>query len=95
MSRPPRRRGRRGAPPPPGASSAPAPASSEQRSSGYGRAALIFALLLGTLVERAALSLPDDARNIFHFIVVLGIALLVARVYRAFARRAIERRRSR
>ena len=101
--RPSRRRNRRGAPPPArDASTAGTTAPAEptrrplpQQQSGFGRAALILALLLGTLAERAALSLPDDARAIFHFVVLLGIALLVARAYRGFVRRTIGRSRER
>lgn len=103
--RPSRRRARRPAAPPPLTSdrapsstehqpaSEPTPPAAEPR--GFGRAALVLALLLGTLVERAVLSLPQDARNTFHFIVFLVIALLVARAYRGFVRRTIERSRER
>ncbi|MBT5774322.1 MAG: hypothetical protein HOH95_08095 [Dehalococcoidia bacterium] len=51
--------------------------------------------MLGTLAERAALSLPIQALDIFHLAVVIGIALLAARTYRRFARGAIERSRER
>jgi hypothetical protein len=71
------------------------PAPPTKQSSGYGRAAIILALLLGTLAERAALSLPIQALDIFHLVVVIGIALLAARTYRRFARSAIERSRER
>ena len=95
MSRPPRRRGRRAAPPPASFTATAPSAPSEKQSTGYGRGALILALLLGMLAERAALHLPTEARDIFHFVVLVGIALLVARIYRGFARRAVERSRRR
>lgn len=99
-----RRRDRRATPPPPAGRSSPTspdtdsatpPTPPTQQSRGYGRAALILALLLGTLAERAALSLPIQALDIFHLVVVIGIALLAARAYRRFARGAIERGRER
>lgn len=92
--RSPRRRDRRAAPP----SDRPAvtpPAEPEKQPAHFGRAALVLALLLGTLVERAALRLPDDGRDIFHFVVLLGIALIAAGAYRGFARRAVTRSRER
>ena len=101
--RPSRRRDRRAAPPPPagrssptspGTDSATPSAQPTKQSSSYGRAAIILALLLGTLAERAALSLPIQA-DIFHRVVEIGIALLAARTYRRFARSAIERSRER
>lgn len=92
--RPSRRRDRRGTPPPPSNQSArPTPIQKKSRS--FGRAALILALLLGTLGETAARRLPVEALGIFHFVVVLGIALIVAGAYRGFARRAVERSRAR
>jgi hypothetical protein len=94
-----RRRGRRGTPPAPGTAPGPAPATppppAKQPKPGFGRATLILALLLGTLVERTALRLPIDALDIFHFAVLASIALLAARAYRGFARRAVERSRER
>ena len=63
--------------------------------SGYGRATVVLALLAGTIVERAALGLPGRGLELFHVAVAVGIAFLVARAYRAFARRAIARRRGR
>ncbi len=102
--RPSRRRDRRAAPPPPagrssptspGTDSATPSAQPTKQSSSYGRAAIILALLLGTLGETAARRLPVEALGIFHFVVVLGIALIVAGAYRGFARRAVERSRAR
>lgn len=61
----------------------------------YGRAALVLALLLGTLLEQIAFNvLSGDALRIFHLLVVVGVALLVARWYRAFMRRTLARSRS-
>ena len=93
--RPSRRRGRRGTRPPPGAEPTEQPAQTEAPRAGFGRAALILALLLGALIERAALRLPTEALDIFHFVVLAGIALLATLAYRGFARRAIERSRER
>jgi hypothetical protein len=71
----------------------PAEASTE-RDSGFGRAALILALLLGTLLEQIAFNLlSGDALRIFHLLVAVGVALLVARWYRGFMRRTLARAR--
>jgi DNA-directed RNA polymerase specialized sigma24 family protein len=90
-----RRRDRRAEPPPSDRPAVPPSAEPENQSAHFGRAALGLALLLGTLVERAALGLPDDGREIFHFVVLLGIALIATGAYRGFARRAVKRSRER
>lgn len=61
---------------------------------GYGKTALVFALLLGTFLERVAAStLSADAMDIFHLVIAVGVALLVARWYRNFMRRTLAARR--
>lgn len=65
-------------------------AAAADRSSGYGKAALLLALLLGMLLERVAAGvLPTEAADIFHLVVAVAIAFLVARWYRGFMRRTL------
>jgi len=61
---------------------------------GYGKAALLLALLLGTFGERIASDvLPAEALDIFHLVAAIGVAFLVARWYRGFMRRTLGRTR--
>ncbi len=63
---------------------------------GCGKAALVLALLLGTFLERVAASaLSPDELDLFHLVMAIGVALLVARWYRAFMRRTLARSRER
>jgi uncharacterized membrane protein len=69
-------------------------ATTEDRG-GYGKAALALALLLGTFVERLAGGLlPAAPLDVFHLVVAVAIAFLVARWYRGFMRRTLGRARS-
>ncbi len=62
---------------------------------GYGKAALLLALLLGTLLERvAATALSGQALDVFHLAMGIGIAFLVARWYRRFMRRTLTNARA-
>jgi len=92
-----RRRRQRSAPAAPPTDAAP-PSSVEPTDGRrrYGLAALILAVLAGTLLERFAIAvLPGEALNVFHLLVGLGIALLVTRLYRNFMRRTLARQRTR
>jgi hypothetical protein len=61
----------------------------------YGKAALALAFLLGLLVEQIASDvIPADALDVFHLAVLVGIAFFVARWYRGYMRRALNRRRA-
>ena len=95
------RRRRRPANPPPDATSADAPQPEDAddsaegaASGGYGKAALLLALLVGTLLQRLAVTtLSADALDIFYLAVAIGIAFLGARWYRNFMRRTLGRAR--
>jgi hypothetical protein len=72
------------------------PATGSKGGGRFGRAGLALALLLGTLMERfAATVLSPDALTVFHLAIAVGIAFLVARWYRGFMRRALNRARER
>lgn len=63
---------------------------------GYGKAALVLALLIGMLIEQIASDvIPGEALDIFHLAVLIGIAFFVARWYRSYMRQALKRRQTR
>jgi hypothetical protein len=59
-----------------------------------GKSGILLALLLGTLVERLAAGLlPPGAADVYHLLIAIGIAFLVARWYRGFMRETLARAR--
>ncbi len=61
----------------------------------FGKATLALALLLGTVVERVfGSTFSSSIIDIFHLVVAIGIALLIARSYRNFMRRALAQSRN-
>ena len=80
------RRVRRTAPPPP---------SVRGVRSRIAAASRWWALAIGLLVGRAAVDAPDVLRQGFDAALALGIAFLVARAYRRWAREQLRRRRDR
>ncbi len=102
MSR--RRSSRRRKPPQPAAPSADTgstdtlsdtSAAPQPARAGYGKAALVLALLLGALLEGMATAvLSGSAQDAFHLAIGVGIAFLVARWYRNFMRRTLTNARA-
>ena len=74
---------RRAAPPP------PAPRGLRSRIAGTSR---WWALAIGLLAGRAVVDAPEAVRQSFDLALGLGLALLVARAYRRWAREQIRRR---
>ncbi|MDA0353268.1 MAG: hypothetical protein O3A10_13790, partial [Chloroflexi bacterium] len=70
-------------------------AATTNSDGGYGKAALVLALVVGTLIERLAAGvLPTTALDVFHLVVAIAIAFLVARWYRGFMRQTLGRARN-
>lgn len=75
----------------------PATEASEvtEERGGFGKAAILLALLLGMVIERIAIDLvPSEALDAMHLVVAIGIAFFVARWYRGFMRRTLARSRA-
>jgi len=79
---------RQAAPPPP-----PDPGSSGGLRSKIGGASRWWALAVGLLIGRVVVDAPDFVRQTFDAALFLGLAFLVARSYRRWAREQLRRRR--
>ena len=69
--------------------------SKEATTRHFGKATLVLALLFGTVAERIfGSTFSSELIDIYHLIVAIGIALLIARSYRNFMRRALAQSRN-
>ncbi|HJM90254.1 MAG TPA: hypothetical protein QF624_11655 [Dehalococcoidia bacterium] len=82
------RRVRSATPPPP-----PEPAGRRGLRSRIGGASRWWALAIGLLVGRIVVDAPEVVRQSFDALFFLGLAFLVARSYRRWAREQLRRRR--
>jgi len=82
------RRVRSAAPPPP-----PEPAGRGGLRSRIGGASRWWALAIGLLIGRVVVDAPEVVRQSFDALIFLGLAFLVARSYRRWAREQLRRRR--